>query len=1010
MLRRRLILAVLVGTGLVIATLLGGTLLVLSRAEDAAWRGARESLDRSARTAEAIVNRHLLQVDGALASLPGLMPARDWDDPAAASRLLKGLNFQTFAFRDLLILDGAGNVQAAGRHRPTGRTSPIGAEAAAAATDTGIGTLIGPIREAQTGDWAVYLVRALVMPGRETVIAAAEIPIGFITTPLASLGDTPGLRIRIERPDGHLYASLPHAELALGRKGPPLGRPGRVERGEAVDGEGRRLEVLATRRSTLYAGVDVALDLDTGVALGSWSRERERITLAATLAALVILAFAGALVVALRRQDRLDRERISAQDRLAEAVEAMSDGFVMWDEEDRLVTCNRHYLDLYALSAPYMVPGATFSEIMRQGALAGQYPQAGDDLEGFVERTVAWHRAGKGTIERLLPDGRWLLVTERRTANGGYVGIRTEITALKKALSEVALANEKVRATMAEMQHQNLLFDTALRNMPHGLLMVDAENRVIVSNRRFADLFGLDADRDLHGCRLADVFATDEEGALQDRLAARQRSIASRAAAASFVVVDRQGRAVSVTQRPMPDGGFVAIYEDVTEKQQTEAQVRYLAHHDPLTGLPNRVLFRKELEERLRGSSRENGLGVLYLDLDKFKDVNDTMGHPTGDALLTAVAERLRRSLRDSDLVARLGGDEFAVALGGPRMAQKARDVSRRVIAELSRPYRLGDRTVNIGVSIGAAVAGRATPDVDSLMKNADLALYEAKASGRGTVAMFRPAFAAKLHERLELESDLRGALAQAQMELDYQPLFHLESQRVVGFEALLRWNHPGRGRIAPAAFVPLAEDTGLIDEIGLFALDRACRDIAPLPDVKVAVNLSPMQLKSPTLTRSVLDALAGSGLAPTRLELEVTETVLLEEDERILATLHGLREAGIRIVLDDFGTGYSSLAYLRRFPFDKIKIDKVFVRDATSRPDCAAIVTSIIDLAQRLGIGTTAEGIETQEQLDLVRRLGCTEGQGYLLGEPASALNAVKTLRDEAAVKRPRLLVAQAG
>ncbi len=427
---------------------------------------------------------------------------------------------------------------------------------------------------------------------------------------------------------------------------------------------------------------------------------------------------------------------------------------------------------------------------------------------------------------------------------------------------------------------------------------------------------------------------------------------------------------------------------DVTERKNAEARIAYMAHHDALTDLPNRVLFHERLNELL-GRVRRNGesLAVHCLDLDHFKGVNDTLGHPIGDELLKAVARRLGKSLRDSDMVARLGGDEFAVVqfpLAGP---QDASTLAMTLIEIVSKPYEVHGHEFVVGASIGIALAPDDGSEADVLLRNADMALYRAKAEGRGTAHFFEPEMDRRIQARRVLELDLRKAFANGEFELFYQPLINLNANAISGFEALLRWRHAERGMIAPAEFIPLAEEIGLIVPLGEWVLRKACSEAMGWPrELKVAVNLSPAQFRSRGVVKAVLTALAYSRLSPDRLELEITESVLLGETEANLATLHQLREIGVRISMDDFGTGYSSLSYLRCFPFDKIKIDRSFVSELAERPDCVAIIRAVAGLGTSLGIATTAEGIETREQLDRVRAEGCTEVQGYLFSPPLPA------------------------
>jgi diguanylate cyclase (GGDEF)-like protein/PAS domain S-box-containing protein len=424
---------------------------------------------------------------------------------------------------------------------------------------------------------------------------------------------------------------------------------------------------------------------------------------------------------------------------------------------------------------------------------------------------------------------------------------------------------------------------------------------------------------------------------------------------------------------------------DVTERKQAEARIAYLAQHDALTSLPNRVLFHDRLKEALDHVRRTGRpLAVHCIDLDHFKSVNDTLGHPIGDQLLREVAGRLKQHLTESCLVARLGGDEFAVIQPDILHPNEASDLAARLISALSAHYEIHGNEVIVGASVGIALAPGDGDDSDALLRNADMALYRAKAEGRGAAHFFEPEMDRRIQARRVLELDLRKAFTNGEFQLYYQPLMNLQQDRICGFEALLRWQHPTRGMVPPGEFISLAEEIGLIGPLGEWVLRQACAEAARWPDdLRIAVNLSPAQFRNRSVVQAVLTALAYSRLKPQRLELEITESVLLADTEINLAILHKLREIGVRISMDDFGTGYSSLSYLRSFPFDKIKIDRSFVNDIADRPDCMAIIHAVVGLGTSLGISTTAEGVETQEQLDRLRAEGCTEAQGFLFSPP---------------------------
>jgi diguanylate cyclase (GGDEF)-like protein/PAS domain S-box-containing protein len=554
------------------------------------------------------------------------------------------------------------------------------------------------------------------------------------------------------------------------------------------------------------------------------------------------------------------------------------------------------------------------------------------------------------------------------------------------------------RQSKDKLRQQKLLLDAALENMSQGLCMYDADGRFALFNERYLKMFGLSA-ASLHGLSLLDLlkqrkasgkFPGDPE-AFFTRLIADVRAGKS----SSKILELPAGRTFRVVEQPMQGGGWVATFEDITEWQKAQAQISHMARHDPLTNLPNRTLFREQLEHALRRIARDERVAVLCIDLDYFKDVNDSLGHPIGDDLLGEVARRLSACVRESDAVARLGGDEFAIVQAGVEgQASDASILANRLVEVVSAPYDIQGHQVVIGTSIGISVAPDDGSDPDQLLKNADLALYRAKADGRGTYRFFEPGMDARAQARRLLMLDLRAALLRGEFEVFYQPILDLEADRIVCFEALVRWNHPLRGMTPPANFIPLAEETGLIVQIGDWVLRTACMDAATWSqDVSVAVNLSPAQFKNRNLVPSIIAALSASGLPANRLELEITESVLLQDSEATLAVLHKLREFGVRISMDDFGTGYSSLSYLRSFPFDKIKIDQSFVHELASRGDSMAIVRAVTGLGKSLGIATTAEGVETNEQLALLRAEGCNQVQGYLFNPPRPAAEVEKML-----------------
>jgi diguanylate cyclase (GGDEF)-like protein len=540
---------------------------------------------------------------------------------------------------------------------------------------------------------------------------------------------------------------------------------------------------------------------------------------------------------------------------------------------------------------------------------------------------------------------------------------------------------------------------TALEGMPQGLSMFDAEHRLIVCNAKYAAMYELKSELTEPGTSLRTILehrmGNGTAPVDADDFVERGLSLASQPDATTAEHQLQDGRIIELTKAMLSTGGAVTIHMDVTEKRNSDKQIAFLAHHDALTGLANRTQLREHIERTLRYVKRGGKASVLCLDLDNFKTINDTLGHSIGDALLCAVSTRLRDLVRDSDLVSRTGGDEFSIVLSGsePPMAASAA-LAARIVEALSLPFDLGDHNVVIGASVGIALAPDDGDNVDQLLKNADMALYQAKGDGRAGFHFFESEMDVKAQARRVLELDLRKAVTAGEFEVFYQPIVNLKENRISGFEALLRWNHPTRGRVPPNDFIPLAEETGLIGAIGEWVIRQACAEARTWQsDLRVAVNVSPVQFRNKTLVPAVVSALANSGLRADLLELEITETVLMNNNVATLTALHQLRSLGVRISMDDFGTGYSSLSYLRSFPFDKIKIDQSFVRDLAERPDSIAIIRAVAGLGLSFGVTTTAEGVETQEQLDQMRAEGCTEVQGYFFSKPVPASEIAQLL-----------------
>jgi diguanylate cyclase (GGDEF)-like protein len=561
------------------------------------------------------------------------------------------------------------------------------------------------------------------------------------------------------------------------------------------------------------------------------------------------------------------------------------------------------------------------------------------------------------------------------------------VGAVKLAVSVDQLSEaRKSAAVQAQAAIHYKRFNSAMDAIVQGVALFDAEMRLITCNRRYAEIYDLPAEVTQPGAASAEGIFPRRRHAQFGDVSGERRTEAD----GSLVTINElpDGRLILQRKKKLADGGWVSTHEDITARRRAEEKVREMATTDILTGLPNRFAFRQRLDRCLTEVNRKLGaFAIFYLDLDRFKAVNDSLGHPFGDKLLQAAAERIVGVVRRADTVARLGGDEFAVI---QRITDAPDDPARladRLIAAVGQPYLIDGDAVTVGVSIGVSVTPKDGVVVDELIRAADVALYHAKSERRGAYTFFERAMDEQVQSRRQMEVDLRAALAEDQFRLDFQPVVSVIDRKIESFEALLRWRHPVRGVVAPSAFIGLAEEVGLIVPIGEWVIREACKQAARWPrHVKVAVNVSAAQFKSSALIPTIVEALAASRIASSRLIVEVTESVLIGDTDQAIAILHRIRDQKIMIAMDDFGTGYASLGYLHRFPFDVIKIDRSFVSELGKRDDSVVIVRAIISLAKALGIATVAEGVESEDQFACLRAEGCDEIQGYLISRPMAA------------------------
>jgi diguanylate cyclase (GGDEF)-like protein/PAS domain S-box-containing protein len=661
--------------------------------------------------------------------------------------------------------------------------------------------------------------------------------------------------------------------------------------------------------------------------------------------------------------------------------------------------------------------GGALSLLHQDGSLLARHPHAGSSLgknfgrPPFIEQALAEGSVTKRIVSpvdgqeriasaRLLEHYPLLIVVSRaKTAMLTAWRDETRTFIIGAALTALILGGVLI-AIVKYLREQHRRLDIAVNNMTQGLLLYDSAERLILCNRRFLDIFGLSSEIVRPGCSLRDIIQHRKDtGSIAGDVDLYCERIRRESRSGQLTSVELpDGRWMQVANRPVAGGGWVCTIEDITEQRESEMRALRLASFDTLTELPNRSTFNAHLAEQLSRCSAQYQVALVFLDIDEFKSVNDTLGHKVGDELLKSIARNLTAVKRRNELVARLGGDEFAVIVSGLKDDAELLSIVERLQGAICRQHDCGEHQLAADTSIGIAFAPRHGTSSEEILQNADLAMYSAKSAGKRTYRVFDPELEKKARDRRELEVSLRNALLNGEIDVHYQPIIHLHTDEIVCCEALARWHHHERGYISPAEFIPIAEQTGLMDELGEYVLRKACEEAATWPTaVKLAVNVSASQFKSGALALKVASALAYSGLSPRQLELEITEAVLMQDDDGALKVLRELKALGIRVALDDFGTGYSSLSYLRRFPFDKIKIDRSFVSDLTEADSSSSIIRAVVALATEHRITTTAEGVETEEQKEALRMLNCAEMQGYLFS-PAREASDIRRIIDEEA------------
>ena len=775
-------------------------------------------------------------------------------------------------------------------------------------------------------------------------------------------------RLLVRQPEDREAVGKSLADSPLLAEYLPVSETGAYETTSVVDGVAR----IVGYKAVLGLPLAVAVTYARSDILKPWYRNVA--AFGVLVVALVGFIIAGTLVLVRRTNALAAKTRALARTnaRFDIAINNMSQGLCLFDAHKRLVISNIRFQTMYRLPDGLVVPGTPLRRILQHYADRGE---SGDiTVDQGLELVAAQPRVN---YERA--DGRVIDIQRTPTPDGGWVATHEDVTEQRRA-------DQLLAEKAAELEATNLRFDAALNNMSQGLCMFDVEQKVVVSNARYGEIYHLSRDQTKPGTSLRQILEYRREQGTNFNVAP-ETYLTENVKTAQEVQELGDGRVVAIARHVMPNGGWLTTHEDITDRARNEKRIAFLAQHDLLTGLANRALFSEKLEDAARRLQRHGAnFSVLMLDLDKFKTVNDTLGHAAGDQLLVEVSQRLRTSIRDIDVLARLGGDEFAIIQENEsNQGEGAVALALRIIALIEQPFDLGGQQVSVGTSIGISFAPEHGAEAEALLHKADLALYAAKSGGRNAFRIFQPELTEAADVQRSMEGELRDALARNEFELHYQPMVDARAGRIMGVEAFVRWHHPSRGLLAPDRFLPLAESTGLMLPLGEWILRQACLDAAAWPPhIRIAVNISAAQFGGGNLFDLVLGALVDSGLSPPRLELEIADTSLLQKGQaEHLATVRQLKNLGVSIVLDNCGAGYSSASYLTSFPFDKIKIDKSVTQGFASRRDCAALVASVLALTRGLDIATAAKGIESRTQYEALLAVGVDYAQGYLFGRP---------------------------
>jgi diguanylate cyclase (GGDEF)-like protein/PAS domain S-box-containing protein len=973
---------------LLIAAVATGTGLILSNLRERALSDSENALQNIALVVAEQANRALQAIDLVQTGLIERMQALGVTSGAAYERQMSGHDVHLMLkdkIAGLPHIDGITIINAQGKLINLSRSWPIPEVDVsdrdyfkALQSNPQLSSFVSsPVRNPGTGMWTVYYARKFVAPdGAFLGLVLGDLKLQYFEKLFGTLALGDGSAVALFRHDGVLLVRYPprespgrsYAGSDLFKKMLAGADRGVLRQTSVIDGTER---LVAGHRLADYPIV-VGVATTVTAALAGWRSATVYMTGTAVLLILVIGVTILLSIRQIKNYELLAKARAEKDQkmRLDAALNNMRQGLQMYDANGSVVLTNQKYLKMYGLPPNAANREWTIRDVLHLRKSVGTLAE---DPDQFL-KTIDHGKVEARVVQ--LPDGRKILVTNAPVPDGGWVSTHDDITESKRREASF-----------------RLLFES--NPLPMWVYDIDTFRFLAVNDAAVAH-YGFSRERFL-AMTVADIRPVED----RERLAQFVRSTPGtqegeelwrhRKADGTEIEVAIYSRALRYEGR----AAVLVAIRDVTEQRRAEMErarseerITHLAHHDMLTDLPNRLLFSERLDQALARVHRGERLAVLYLDLDDFKCINDTLGHPIGDELLKAVADRLRNCVREIDTLARLGGDEFAIVQASLEQPSDAAALATRIRETIRAPYLLDGHKVEVDVSIGIAVAPNDGIERDELLKNADMALYGGKTAGRGMYCFFEPEMNERMKARLELERDLRRALVGGEFELFYQPLVNVQdNEKISGFEALLRWRHPERGMIAPSEFISIAEEIGVIVPLGEWVLRTACAEAATWPDdIKIAVNLSPAQLTGHNLVQLVISSLASSGLPARRLELEITELVLMQNTFATLDTLHQLRELGVRIAMDDFGTGHSSLSYLLSFPFDKIKIDRCFIKGLPDENNCLAIVRAIAGLASSLHMTTTAEGVETESQLEMVKALGCTEMQGYIFSPPRPA------------------------